>query len=114
HDVAGGRIPATPSRDATDQKILALMNTESMSDLRMTWPPNGVAPVFETVTATRAHTESFMKSEFALDRSRHEDGRAGGQLIGSSGLGVVPDTAVGATLNARAPGRRVPAESAAR
>src|SRR5438445_8398422 len=90
------------------------MKTDSVSDRRMTWPANGVPPVFETVTAIRAHTESLVKSGLALDRSRQDVGRAGGQLIGSSGLGVVPDTAVAATVNARAPGRRVPAESPAR
>src|SRR5690348_10276873 len=102
------------SREDLNQKILSLMNTESVSDLRMTWPANGVAPVFETVTAIRAHTESLVNSGLALDRSKQDVGRMGGQLIGSSGLGVVPDTAVAATLNARALAWRVPAESPAR
>src|SRR5713101_7366201 len=50
--------PAARSRGSA-QNSLGFVTTVSTKDVRVTFPTNGPAPVFEAVTATRAHSESL-------------------------------------------------------
>src|SRR5216683_2673033 len=108
----GAAAPAARS-PVLAQNSFGFITTVSSKDETVSFPANGPAPVFEAVTATRAHTESLLKSELALERRRQLEGRGGQAIVSTTVAGPGP-TGLAGTLSTRFAGRRVPAESAAR